>query len=179
MGGKALPLYYTSGGQVNAMIPYDVALNTSQQLVARSGNALSSPQPALIVPARPGVFVMDATGQGAIVGSTGLANPTSPVKPGDVVVVYCTGLGAVDPPVEAGKAASLTTLSPTVNPVTATVGGRVATVLFAGVTPGFSGLYQVNLIVPAGLPDSDTTTLVLSANGQDSATVTFAIHTAK
>jgi uncharacterized protein (TIGR03437 family) len=181
LGGKALPLYFTSDGQVVGMIPYDVALNTSLQLVARSGNALSSPQPALIIPVRPGVFVQDAaTALGAIVRSDGaVAGPSAPAKPGEVVVVYCTGLGAVNPPVQAGVAASLTTLSSTVNAVTASVGGMPATVLFAGVTPGSSGLYQVNLVVPAGLADNDTTALVLSAGGQDSAMVTFAVRTPK
>src|SRR5947208_2110979 len=42
-----------------------------------------------------------------------------------------------------------------------------------------SGLYQVNLIVPAGSPDNDATALVISANGQDSASVTFAVRTPK
>jgi uncharacterized protein (TIGR03437 family) len=176
LGGKPLPLYYTSDGQVNAMIPYDVPQNTSLQIVARSGNALSNPQPVLIVPVRPAVFVMDARGQGAIVGTNGVATAANPVKPGDVVVVYCTGLGAVNPPVEAGQPASLTTVSATISPVTAAVGGRPATVLFAGVTPGFSGLYQVNVTVPAGLPDSEMTSLVLTANGQESVPVTFAVR---
>jgi uncharacterized protein (TIGR03437 family) len=86
------------------------------------------------------------------------------------------GLGAVDPPVQAGVAAPLTVLSKTVNPVTATVGGVNAPVAFAGVTPGGTGLYQVNLTVPAGLPDNDATPLILAAGGQSGSAVTFAVH---
>jgi uncharacterized protein (TIGR03437 family) len=186
LGSKPLPLIYSSSGQVDAIIPYDVPQNTSLQMVARNGNALSSPQSVLLIPARPAIFTTNQSGQGQghiywfdDSGNQVLAGPKSPAKPGDTVVIYCMGLGVVDPPVQAGVASSLTALSSTVNPVTATVGGRTATVLFAGVTPGSTGLYQVNVTIPPGLPDNDATGLVLSSNGQDSVLVTLAVRSPK
>src|SRR5262249_43951077 len=97
-------------------------------------------------------------------------------KSGDVVVIYCAGLGIVAPPVPAGVPAPLTGLTNTVNPVTALIGGRPALVFFAGLTPGLAGLYQVNAFVPDGLPDNDNTSLVLMVLGQTSGTVTLAIR---
>jgi adhesin/invasin len=76
----------------------------------------------------------------------------------------------------AGTPTPLTFLTNTVNTLTATIGGASAFVNFAGLTPGYTGLYQVNVVVPNGLPDSDTTTLILTISGQDSAQVTLAVH---
>ncbi len=79
------------------------------------------------------------------------------------MVAYLTGLGATDPPIRAGEAAPSQPLHRVKLPVTATLGGKSAEVLFAGLTPGFVGLYQVNLAVPQ-LPAGDHS-LVVSVDG--------------
>ena len=56
LGGRPLPLQYTADGQVNAVIPYDVPPNTTQQLIISNGPALSVPEPVVIAPAQPAVF---------------------------------------------------------------------------------------------------------------------------
>ncbi len=71
----------------------------------------------------------------------------------------------MNPPVVAGSAA---VLSMTVNPVTVTFGGQQAIVDFAGLAPGFAGLYQVNARVPGGLKPADDVPLQLSVLGQQS-----------
>lgn len=65
-----------------------------------------------------------------------------------MIAGYFTGLGAVSPPIAAGVAASAIPLSNVPGPVTATIGNLPATVQFAGLAPGFAGLYQVNILVP-------------------------------
>ena len=77
--------------------------------------------------------------------------PHTRCSAGDVATIYCTGLGTVSPTVPEGVAASTTVLSRTTTPVTVTIGGKNAVVNFAGLAPGFVGLYQVNAVVPAGV----------------------------
>jgi uncharacterized protein (TIGR03437 family) len=88
-----------------------------------------------------------AHGDGAydLIGPEELKIKARTVKPGEVLELFGVGFGPTDPPVAAGQAFS--GAIPTVNPVTITIGGVPATVLFAGLTG--AGLYQFNLIVPA------------------------------
>lgn len=181
--GQNVPMFYTSSGQVNAVIPYGLTTNAQHQLIVQRGASYSVPQTVQVGSARPGVFTIDAsgTGQGHIYkidtsGNQILADKNAPAKAGDTLVVYCSGFGAVNPPLTAGTVTPLTFLTNTVNTLTATIGGRPAAVNFSGLTPGSVGLYQANLVVPAGLPNSDTTALILTISGQDSAQVTLAVH---
>jgi uncharacterized protein (TIGR03437 family) len=181
LAGRQLPLLFASGGQVNVVVPYDVPVNSTQQLVVQNGNAISIPQAVVIAPAVPAIFTQNGFGTGSALinvfkgDGTPLPNNSS-VSTGYVVVLYCSGLGAVSPPVTAGTATPATPpLSNTVDTVTATIGGLPATVFFSGLTPSFVQLYQVNVIVPGGLP-SGPATVVLSIDGQQSAPVTITVQ---
>jgi uncharacterized protein (TIGR03437 family) len=79
------------------------------------------------------------------------------LKPGETVLIYCTGLGAVSSPPQDGAAGNgqPTTAMPTV-----TIGGTKAMVSFSGLAPGFVGLYQVNAEVPAGLSAGNQSVVV-------------------
>jgi uncharacterized protein (TIGR03437 family) len=59
-----------------------------------------------------------------------------------------------------------------------TIGGERADVLFSGLTPGFTGLYQVNARVPQNTPIGDTVPLVLRMGeaGPPGNTVTMAVE---
>ncbi len=183
LGGESLPLYFTAGKQIDAIVPYDIAPDSSQALVVQTGNALSTPVPVTVATAAPGVFTQNQSGSGpgAILGQppggVGALNTASnPATAGDALLIFCTGLGPVTPAVPAGTPASLSTLSHTDNPVTVTIGGQNAQVLFAGLAPGYVGLYQVNVIVPAGIPASSAVPVILTVAGASSAPVTVAIH---
>jgi hypothetical protein len=63
-----------------------------------------------------------------------------------------------------------------VNPVMVTIGGKTAVPFFAGLAPGFTGLYQVNVFVPSEVAASDATAVSLSAAGQQSPPVTIAVR---
>jgi uncharacterized protein (TIGR03437 family) len=76
----------------------------------------------------------------------------------------------------AGSAAPVDTLSSTVVPVTVTIGGKAATVLFAGVTPGFTGLYQVNVAMPNGITPGNAVPLVLTQGENSSPAVNIAVR---
>ena len=73
-------------------------------------------------------------------------------------------------------AAPASVLSYTDNPVTVTVGGKDAQVLFAGLAPGWVALYQVNVLVPAGVAAGPSVPVVVTAAGASSTPVTVAIQ---
>jgi uncharacterized protein (TIGR03437 family) len=183
VAGRPAPLIYASSVQVNAIVPYGIAVNTAQQVAVSRGNSISVPQQITIAAAAPGVFTLDGSGQGQGIivgvkasGVQAVADPAHPVSAGDVLVIYCTGLGEVNPAIITGTSASLTQLSQTVNTVTATVGGVPAPVAFAGLTPGYVGLYQVNATVPSGVAPGDKVAVVLTAAGQSSTPVTIGVR---
>jgi len=178
LGGEPLPLYFTSANQINVVVPYNVPVNTTQQLVVQKGNAISIPQPVFIAPAQPTILTQASAPTAALINvykADGTALPNnSPVGAGYVITLYCSGLGAVDPAVAAGTPAPSTPLSHTVNPVTVTIGQSQAQILFAGLVPSYAQLYQVNVQIPSGLP-SGSSTLTLSVSGQQSAPVTITV----
>jgi uncharacterized protein (TIGR03437 family) len=183
LDGEPLPLYFTANKQIDAIVPFDIEPNTSPQLVVQNGTALSTPEPVNVVAASPGVFTQNqsGTGPGAILnvpvkGTPGLNTPANPATGGDVLEIFCTGLGQVSPAATAGTPASTTTLSHTANTVMATIGGQDAQVAFAGLAPGFVGLYQVNAVVPAGIAPSSSVPLVLKVGGASSVPVAVALY---
>jgi uncharacterized protein (TIGR03437 family) len=178
LSGEQLPLLFASGGQINAVVPYDVPVNSTQQLVVQNGSAISIPQPVVIAPALPAIITQNETGTGvalyaAFTSKAQLPN-NSPVSAGDLVVLYCSGLGAVKPAVAAGSMTPLSPLSYTVNPVTVSFGGKQVQASFAGLAPLYAQLYQVNVVVPSGLP-SGSVPVTLSVGGQQSSPVTITV----
>jgi len=176
VSGTAAPLFYVSPLQINLQVPYETTAGTAQiQVNSGSGTAtLNVP----IGPAAPAIFTLNSLGNGAgaiehaLTGQ--LVTRANPAAAGEVVAVYCTGLGAVSPPVADGAAAPVPPAQ-AVMAVTASIADTPAPVIFAGLTPGFAGLYQVNLQIPAGTP-SGVQNLAMSVNGTASNTVALAVH---
>jgi uncharacterized protein (TIGR03437 family) len=150
-------------------------------VVTRAGQT-STAQPLTVVAAAPGIFTTGQTGagQGAILNVDYiLVNASAPATAGDIVQVFCTGLGATTPAVATGAVTPAPGLTGPVianAAVTATVGGVAAPVKFAGLVAGYVGLYQVNVQIPAGVTVGSSVALVLTANGINSNSATLAIH---
>jgi uncharacterized protein (TIGR03437 family) len=183
LGGRPMPLYFVSSTQIDAVVPYDIAPNSVQQVIVQSGTAVSQPETVTVAAAQPGVFSQDqsGTGPGAILGQKpggipALNTAANPASVGDALLIFCTGVGTVSPSVPAGAAASTSVLSYTDSPVTVTVGGKDAQVLFAGLAPGWVALYQVNVLVPPGVAAGPSVPVVVTAAGAASAPVTVAIQ---
>jgi len=157
------------------MVPYGLGVNTSQQVILTRGSSISVPQAVTLAPAAPGIFQVPGSSQGIIVVGADIVDATHPVQVGGAVVIYCTGLGEVTPAVQTGSPASMTQLSYANAPVSVTIGGLPASVLFAGLTPGYVGLYQVNAVVPAVTPGSQVP-VVVTAAGQQSKPVTIVVR---
>jgi uncharacterized protein (TIGR03437 family) len=183
LGGQLLPLLIENSGQINAVLPFNLPANSVQQLVVQTNSSLSLPEPITIASGAPGIFAQNSQGTGAgsiqdYPASGGFFNvdSTHPASAGDVLVIYCTGLGPVTPPVAAGSSSPSSPAAKTVNTVTLTIGGMSAGVDFAGLTPGFTGLYQINTVVPNGLTAGEQPVVITVAGQQSPAAVTLNVH---
>ncbi len=161
VGTQEVPLFYVSPGQINAQLPL---VATSPQVpdvlsVAVVSNGRVSPPSTVTVSAfQPGIFFFkqQEVSRGAVLDAMNrLVDGNNPAVRGSTVQVFATGLGATDPLVAPGQAAPLERLAKTVAPVSATVGAAEATVTFAGLAPGFAGLYQVNVEIPTSVAAGD------------------------
>jgi uncharacterized protein (TIGR03437 family) len=180
LGDQALPLFYVGAQQINAQIPYTLTPNTQHQMLIQRDNVLSVPESFTVAVAQPGIFAVNqqGTGQGAITNAiTGnLADTDHPVSAGDIISIYCTGLGPVSPAVAPGTTTPLSPLSPTVNTIRVLIGGVDAPVRFAGLAPGLRAAYQVNAAVPAGTTLGSAVPVVIEVSGQTSPPVTIVVR---
>lgn len=149
VNAQPVRLLYVSDQQINFLMPVSVAgNNVAVQVELVSDQVMDRSEPA-IVPVRfndPGIFFNPSNNiAAALVAGTALTTDLRPVAPGEILEVYCTGLGAV-------VAAATPGLAETARKPLASLGGLDAEVLFSGLAPGFPGLYQVNVRVPASLP---------------------------
>ena len=169
VGPYQAPLYYVSGNQVNVEFAAELVPNQQYPVIAMLNGALSVPVLTDIVPDQLGVA---ANSDGTVIAQHG-ANSTyvtanSPAQPGEVLVIYLSGMGPTDPAVKSGTPApgspnlAKVTIAPTVS-----VEGQAANVQFAGLSPGLVGLYQVNFQVPANAGTGQLT-LMVSQNGVSS-----------
>ena len=172
--GIPAPLYFVSAQQVNAQVPFEVAAGSAiAEVISKSGIALTQ---LPVGAAGPGIFTRDGsgTGDGALIDAvTGaLVTSSQPIAAGAYLAIYCTGLGAVTPATTTGDVPATLT-STTVTP-SVLIDGQPEAPSWAGLAPGFVGLYQVNAQVPASLT-TGSHRLQLVVNGAASNTVTFAV----
>ena len=184
IGGRDAPLFFSSDGQINAQIPFEVSSDSQPQVVIRTGlsgrsGAIAVPETITLAQARPGIFTtrQDGTGQGAILNQDSAPNSaTNAAERGSVIQIFATGLGATNPVVPSGQPAPGNPPALVTAAVEARIGGQPAAVQFAGLAPGFVGLYQVNVVVPANLQPGSEVELTLTQNGVPSNTVTVAVR---
>jgi uncharacterized protein (TIGR03437 family) len=180
INGFFAPLLYVSPTQINFQVPWELGLGdgTSPFTVVLYGptakgtrantpvngtftNSVSAP----IKTYAPGLW-----GARRADGSTVAAGAEAGA--GDVIVVYATGLGPVSIP-QATGVLTPAILSTTTQMPRVTIGGVDAQVQFSGLTPGTAGVYQINLVVPSGVP-AGTAPLVVTIGGASSPVVNLA-----
>ncbi len=174
------PLFFASPVQVNFQVPWELAGQTQTTVTAMLNGQISSAQMLSLAPFAPGIFTTNSqgTGQGAILDSNyKLVDSSNPAALGSTyIMIYCTGLGQVTNQPATGYPALSSPLSQTTVTPTVTIGGVAASVPFSGLAPGFVGLYQVNALVPAGLPANNATPVVISFGDVSSNTATIAVQ---
>jgi uncharacterized protein (TIGR03437 family) len=144
------PLYFVSPGQVNFQIPFEVQ-RTNISITVSTPQGTSNAISVNLNPMAPGLFSQTADGKGAALAfDPNFDLLTATPKLGSTVVFYATGLGATTPAATSGVGGSSTLpFNQVAAPFDVYIGGSKATVAWAGLAPGFSGVYQVN-VVPSG-----------------------------
>ena len=177
IGGMQAPLFFVSPAQISAQIPFELS-GAFVSVIVNNGVSSSSPVSFPLESARPGLFVWDSSGTGHGVITHAISQlPVSaslPATTGELVQIYATGLGAVDPRIPSGQPAPPSIRSRATASVEVTMNGMKAELDFAGLAPGWVGLYRVNALVPEGI--AGTVDVVVTANGVASNTVTLQVE---
>jgi uncharacterized protein (TIGR03437 family) len=198
VGGTPAPLVFTSWGQINFQVPNEVPLGTTTVQVVRDGQA-GNTITATIANRSPGLFLLNPVllGQyGAITNASQGGNfpiprelaaelgiNGAPARPGDILTIYATGLGDVAPVVPSGHAApgqepfAEIVEKPRVNFLAKFLFPLREDPSFVGLTPGFVGLFQINVAVPDQAPANPRTPVnVEGLTGGLSNTVEIAVE---
>jgi len=170
--GNPAYIYYISPTQINALAPADAAQGPVPVQAAFGGltsNIVNSTESAF----SPALFMFGPLGQKYVaavlsggqsiqyIGPTNLyPGLTVPAQAGNIIELYGTGFGPTKPTTDFSQ--TFSGAPPTANTVTCTIGGSPATVQFAGLVA--PGEYQLNVLVPSGLPSGDNL-VVLTVNG--------------
>lgn len=150
IGGIPANIYYVSPTQINFLVPSLWKPGPSTIQVVLDANA-GPIIPLDLAAASPALFQLDAQTAIATRLDGSLITNDAPARRGDVLTLYATGLGDTVPPVvystAATKAASLKRLAEFTllldgDPLDASL------ILYAGIAPGFAGLYQINVQIP-------------------------------
>jgi uncharacterized protein (TIGR03437 family) len=158
INGVAAPLFYASPLQINFFVPYELAGQTAATILVSTSTGVAEVGGVPITPASPGLFLTDAAGDAAVIHQNGQpVSAASPAAGGEIVEIFATGLGPVSNQPADNAAAPTNPLAMDQTPPVVTIGGVSAKVLFSGLAPGFAGLNQIDVVVPAGLPSGPTT----------------------
>ena len=161
------PLLYVGPRQANFQMPFATAGYGAVRIVVENDEGVAEPEEVAIVPTGPGLFVFDVDRAVALNQDGPLNTAASPAEVGSIISAFLTGVGEVDPPVESGMAAPLSPLSRPIADARATIGGVEARIHAIVLAPGYVGLVQANVEVPASLPPGDHE-LVITVGDQPS-----------
>lgn len=166
IGGRVAYVNYISPGQINVQVPGNVPSGSSLPLVINSRGLVTAPMTLQIRARAPGVlapasfkvgdrqYVVAVRPNGTFVANGSIPNvPAAPAVPGETVTLYGTGFGFVRGASIGGQIAAIA--APLIDTVEVKLSGQSATVSYAGLAPGLVGVYQINLIIPSGVPDGD------------------------
>jgi uncharacterized protein (TIGR03437 family) len=159
LNGVDVRPFYASDTQVNFYVPAETPIGANVIAVtAPSGLQVSST--ITLIGVQPGIF-----NPGVLHSGTTVSAHTTPVRAGEFIEIYCTGLG----PTRISGGLARTIVTPTVY-----LGATAVTPSYSGLS-GFVGLYQVNVQVPVGLP-SGTLPLVITSGNAYSNEVKIAVQ---
>lgn len=177
--GIPAPLLVSVEHQVNAVVPQEIAGQTSVEVVVTHEGSVSNTVTVSVEPVAPALFTADGSGSGqsAALNQDGSLNDHQhPAPRGSVVSFFGSGLGEWSQPVPDGSIIEGTLPTPKAS-VTVTIGGLPANVLYVGGAPGaVSGAAQLNVEVPPATPPGDVEVVVTAGSKSSPAAVTVSVQ---
>ena len=165
-----VPMFSVTPGEIRAQIPQDVSGQSTLDVRTVGGSAkmtfeVSDSAPAIFRGATAGAL----TGLPTIYRAANdqLVTGTNPVRVNDVLIVYVTGLGRTSPTVPDGESAPSDSLAMANAVPTVTLGGVPLGVEYAGLTPGTIGVGQLNLRLPANVPQGLQVPMTIKADSYE------------
>jgi uncharacterized protein (TIGR03437 family) len=156
-------IYYVSPTQLNLQVPWELQGQTSALIKVIVEDSLGPLYTLPLAPYSPAFFrngeFIDAEDT-----SGNEITSSNPASAGQTVVLYVNGLGPIDTVLPTGQPAPLSPAIHTTAKPTVTIGGQQAVVQFSGLAPGYSGLYQLTVAIPAGL-SAGVQPVALTING--------------
>jgi uncharacterized protein (TIGR03437 family) len=175
VNGVPAPLLYVGPTQINFQVPWSTQPGTGAVVVSVAGGASNSAS-VPVKAAGPGLFYQAANGFAIAANfpSNTLNGAGNPAPAGSTIIAYLTGSGPVSNTPADGAAASSGPLSTVSSSFSAAVGSAPAEVTFLGLAPGFVGVVQANITVPAGLAPG-TYPLTVTIGGETSNAASIAV----
>ena len=165
IGGMPATVIAASPFQVSGQIPAQLAPGTYS--IKLSSQAGTMEQSISLQSVSPAIFTIAGKAAAILNQDRTLNTPDNPAKRGQVIVIFGTGLGAV---VDQGN------LKVAQTPVTVALQGLPLTPSFAGLAPGYIGLYQINVTIPVGTPPGSNLSLALRQGNATSNPVEVAVQ---
>jgi uncharacterized protein (TIGR03437 family) len=155
-------------GQINAVAPRFIAGQASTSVEVEVDGVRSTPSVLTTAATRPGIFMLNAAGQGAVLNEDSSVNgPLNPAARGTVIQIFATGGGETAPPlISGGMAPAPPPLHVLIASVQVQIDGIDAPVQFAGAAPqSIFGLVQINATVPLGISPAVAAGLMVTIGG--------------
>jgi uncharacterized protein (TIGR03437 family) len=147
-------IYYVSPTQVNLLIPSTLTAGPAELQLTLDGRAGPAVKIQLVT-AAPALFRQNERWIVACRPDGGVVTEESPAHPGDIVTLYATGLGRTIPNPRSGEIPTQAAVLERRAEFQVLLDGEPVSsdrILYAGVAPGFAGLYQINLRLPDATP---------------------------
>lgn len=154
VGGLSAQLFYVSENQINFLVPPQLKPGSSKVSVAVNG-LRGNDVPIELAEASPALFQLDPDYAICTQPDGSLVDREHPAHPGDVVILYANGLGWTKPRYATGQIATKAAPLERLSDFRVTLNGSELSreaIQYAGIAPGFVGVYQINLILPGSLP---------------------------
>ena len=151
INGILAPIYKTSAGEVSVVVPYNIGTDNAAEIQVFRNGVASNRVTAYRNNDTAALFTFSESGVGYAASrhaDFSLITPQSPARPGEIVLLFASGLGPTSPPIVAGTPAPVNPFSVT-SSIVVKISARQAEVQYQGLAPTLGGLYQLNVKIPS------------------------------